>query len=132
MYYKRKSMLAITLGSILFILVCTSMLFTSNPTILYFLTIIGGLSFPIFNITSCNEYQKKSRGFESDAMIMRELTLYCCKPLLIIPFFFLEIQYVVYIGIVLGILLPFAGKRMFPNPVIKIETEKDIQKDTQQ
>lgn len=106
MYKKEMSFWSIVIGSIIFATSCALLPNISDKIFIYILSVLIGISFPLFFISDCNAYAEQTTTFSHKAMVLREIFVHCLRPFVLLPFLFIsDLSYMIYFGIVLAILL---------------------------
>jgi len=114
MYKSNKSFLAILIGSIIFTISSILLLIIKNNIFYYTLTILLSICFPFFYITTCNEYTKQTQSFITDSFLLREIMVHILRPIILIPFIFLnDLKIFIYLAIFVTILMPIFGYKIF-------------------
>lgn len=107
LYSKNKIFISVLIGSIIFVISSTLLTFITNQTVVYVLSILSSISFPLFFIPTCEKYGKENNEFLLEAMVLRETLVYMFRPLLLLPFLFIQdLAILIYIGILMAILMP--------------------------
>lgn len=106
MYKKEKAFWSVVIGSLIFAISCILLPNITNQVLIYTLSVLISISFPLFFISDCNIYAEKTKEFSHKAMIIRELFVHGFRPLILLPFLFItNLKIMIYFGVVLAILL---------------------------
>lgn len=114
LYKKDRAFISIFLGGVSFVIASLLLVQSTNNIFIYCLTIVLNLSFPLFFVPNCNQYGKKTKEFSYPAMVLRELLVHLFRPLLILPFVFVEnLSILIYVSIVFTGILVVSGYSLF-------------------
>lgn len=120
LYKKNKSLLLTIIGSIIFAATCVILPLSTNTMVIYVVTVFCGFVFPMFYTPSCNEYSKVIKNCEIDGMIIREISVHIFRPLMLLPFIFIDnLTYLIYFGVVIAVLQIVSGVLIFKKPNVK-------------
>lgn len=118
MYKNKQSLLAVIIGSTIFIISSTLLLIIKFNIFYYSLTILLSICFPFFYIPTCNEYTKKTQNYNQNAFLIREIMVHCFRPLILLPFLFIKnLNLFIYLAILVTFIMPFSAYKIFKKNV---------------
>lgn len=114
MYKNEHSFVSILIGAIIFAISCIFLLITSNKIIVYIMSVLGGMVFPLFYIPTLNDFQTKIKGMDTEGMITREICVHAFRPLVLLPFLFINnLTWLIGFGIFISIGIIISGYFIF-------------------
>ena len=119
MYKKDMAFWSVFIGSLIFAISCMMLPNITNEILIYIISVLISISFPLFFISDCNNYAEKTKNFSHKAMILREFFVHGFRPVVLLPFLFVtNLSIMIYFGVILAIMLIvscyfFTGKKQF-------------------